>query len=405
MAGYFIGGICMAGKKTPNGFGSIRKKQVNGKTYYEGRYTDPILHKQKSVSAPTQKECREKMLEILSKINTGLYVTPQKIKIKDWATQWLDGKTNIKEGTRLVYQADLDNHILPALGEVYIKDLRPMHCQDFANSLGKKKNPKTKKPISAKTIHNVIGTLHSMLDAAQRLEIIAVNPSNNLELPVVQKKPIKIIIDDAQEDLVNQIENNPYKNIILVGLHTGARISEVLGLTWSSIDFDSCTVTIDKQLQRKRGTDMKRELVPTKTGNHRTIVVPQFIIDVFKDERYRQIKARLKAGKEWDNSLDLVFTREDGSPMPHTTIANSFKKAVTQIGYGDHSFHALRHTYATEEIASGTDPKTVSDNLGHTTTQITMNVYAAAVTAPKVAAANRRQSEYEERTQQKAKSN
>ena len=395
----------MAGRRTPNGFGNIRKKIVNGKTYYEGRYTDPILHKQKSVSAPTQKECREKMLEILSKINTGVYVTPHKIRIKDWAQQWLDNKTNIKDGTRVAYQADIDNHILPALGEVYIKDLRPMHCQDFVLSLAKKKHPKTKKPLSSKTVRNVVGTLHSMLDAAQRLELIAVNPANNLELPVVEKKAVKVIIDGAQQNLVKQIENNPYRNIILIGLHTGARISEVLGLTWPSIDFDSNTITIDKQLQRKRGQDIKRELVSTKTGNHRTIVVPQFIIDVLKDERHRQIKARLKAGKQWNNSLDLVFTREDGSPMPHTTIANSFKKAVTEIGCADYSFHALRHTYATEEIASGTDPKTVSDNLGHSTTQITMNVYAAAITAPKVAAAKRRQAEYEAHTSAKTDSN
>lgn len=48
-------------RKAPNGFGSIRKVTKNGKTYYEGRYTDPILHKQKSVSAKTEAECRDKL--------------------------------------------------------------------------------------------------------------------------------------------------------------------------------------------------------------------------------------------------------------------------------------------------------------------------------------------------------
>ena len=70
---------------------------------------------------------------------------------------------------------------------------------------------------------------------------------------------------------------------------------------------------------------------------------------------------QLKAGSEWNNELGLVFTREDGTPLPHTTISNDFKKIAKAIVQPEHSFHALRHTYATDEIASGTDPKTVAD--------------------------------------------
>ena len=56
-------------RKNSNGLGSVRKKIVKGKTYYEGRYTDPVSHTQKSVSATTEAECTRKLREVLAKIS------------------------------------------------------------------------------------------------------------------------------------------------------------------------------------------------------------------------------------------------------------------------------------------------------------------------------------------------
>ena len=133
--------------KAPNGFGNIRKKVVNGKTYYEGRYTDPIMHKQKSVSAPTQKECREKLMKVLSQIEQGAYVTPNKITVKKWANEWIEKKADIKEGTRIDYIAHINNHIVPEIGSIALKDLRPIHCQEFVRVLQKKKSPRKRRSL------------------------------------------------------------------------------------------------------------------------------------------------------------------------------------------------------------------------------------------------------------------
>lgn len=382
--------------KAANGFGTIRKKVVNGKTYFEGRYTDPILHKQKSVSAPTQKECREKLMKVLAQIENGAYVTPNKVKVGDWAKEWIKNKADIKEGTRIDYEAHINNHIIPELGSIALKDLRPIHCQEFIRVLQKKKSPRNT-PLSAKTIKNIAGVLHAMLDAAQRMELIISNPADNVELPKMESKPIKVVMDSTQDAFLSAIKDSPYERIYLVGLHTGARISEILGITWNKVNLSTGEIKIDAQLQRPRTADMPRVLVPTKTNNRRSVIVPPFMVDVFKAEKRQQSENKLKAGKMWDNSMNLVFTREDGSPMPHTTIENDFKRIARKIGRPDLSFHALRHTYATEEIASGTDPKTVADSLGHSTVAMTMNVYAAAVTETKIRAANRRQKQHEER--------
>ena len=382
----------MARGRSPNGFGNIRKKEVGGKIYYEGRYTDPILHKQKSVCATTERECRQKLKEVFVKITTGVYVTPNKKRVMDWASEWLDSKQNLKPGTRANYQQHIDDFIVPILGKIYLTDLRPVHCHEFVQQI--KKADANGKIRSAKTITNIIATLSSMLDSAVRLELISTNPASRLEKPKVEKKPIKVIEKSQQAEFLSAIKGNAYENIYLLGMHTGARISEVLGLRWSRINLDSGEIIIDAQLQRQRKGVMERTLAPTKTNNIRTVIVPGFIVSMLKTVKRTQAENRLKAGEIWNDPFGLVFTRADGSPIPHTTISNDFKRIATAIGKPELSFHALRHTYATDEIASGTDPKTVADTLGHSTVAMTMDVYAAASTDAKRAAAKRRETEY-----------
>ncbi len=383
--------------KAPSGFGSIRKKVVNGKTYYEGRYTDPILHKQKSVSAPTQKECREKLMKVLSQIEQGAYVTPSKTKVKEWAAQWLDGKINIREGSRIFYQTIINNHIIPYLGDISLRDLRPIHCQEFVRHVSKKKSPTSKRPISPKYIKNIVNVLHQMLDDARRLEVINSNPAESLVLPKVEKREIQVIVEDDQAAFVKAISGHRMEAIFTLALHTGARISEILGLTWSNINFSTGEILINAQLQRKRTADMPRTLVNTKTGNHRSVIVPRFVLDTLTAEKKRQAECRMYAGPIWSNDLGLVFTREDGSPIPHTTVANAFKKIASHIGRPDISLHALRHTYATEEIAFGTDPKTVASSMGHTRVNMTLDVYATTIESTKKSAAERRQQRFEDK--------
>ena len=121
------------------------------------------------------------------------------------------------------------------------------------------------------------------------------------------------------------------------------------------------------------------------------------MLELLKAQKVQQNEWRLKAGQYWQNHDGLVFTREDGSPIPHNSVSNSFKRIVTRIGRPDLSFHSLRHTFATDELASGTDVKTVSETLGHATATMTLDVYAAATTEMKQAAAQRRQEAYEQK--------
>ena len=109
-------------RKNSNGLGSVRKKIVKGKTYYEGRYTDPVTHTQKSVSATTEAECTRKLREVLAKITTGVYVEPRKTTLGQWVDEWLEKKRNIEPGTYTNYESICRLYIKPRLGKARLQE-------------------------------------------------------------------------------------------------------------------------------------------------------------------------------------------------------------------------------------------------------------------------------------------
>ena len=369
--------------KNSNGLGSKpRKKIVNGHVYWVARYTDPITKKQKDLSAKTEAEARQKLLEALARITTGAYVAPHKLTVGEWLGEWLERKKNLEPGTHAKYESAIRLYIRPSLGRAHLQDVRRIHCQDFVNGLTGK---------SPKYVHNIAGVLSDALQDAVRLELISRNPAQDLELPRLVKKDPLALSSEEQAALESAVRESPYCNVYLVALHTGARISEVLGLQWRNIDLKTGEMHITGQLERKQG-DIERALKDT-TKNHKSRgnILPAYVVEFFRDERRRQNALRLRAGDAWQNDEGLVFTREDGTPLPHRTVEHAFDRIKQRLGHPEWSLHTLRKTYITNQVHAGEDIKTVAAAVGHSASDITLTVYTAERREDMRAAADRRQ--------------
>lgn len=378
-------------RKNSNGHGTIRKKRVKGKVYFEARYTDPVTHQQRSICSTTEAECSRRLLEIISKITTGNFVTPTKKTVGEWMTEWLSKKKDLEAGTYVSYESVNRLYITPQLGRAKLQDLRRSHCQEFIDGLSDK---------SAKYVHNIAGVLSEALQEACKRELINKNPAADLDLPKVIKKEPIAMESELQRRFVEEVNASRYRNIFLIALHTGARISEVLGLQWKNINMDTGEIWIAGQLERKRTKDSVREVKErTKTKKKRNMFVPAYVVAYLKDERKRQTEMRLKAGRSWQNDSDLVFTRDDGSPMPHRTIENAFVRIRNSLGHPEITLHTLRKTFVTNEERVGTDIKTISSMVGHSASGITLDVYTASTNEMKREAAQRKQRSYEASTQ------
>jgi integrase len=152
------------------------------------------------------------------------------------------------------------------------------------------------------------------------------------------------------------------------------REGEVLGLMWDCVDLNKGTITVNKQLQKVRGSNGEYTLAPTKNSKGRTISLAPSVTNILHKIKREQLEKRLRYGECWADS-GFVFTDEMGEHLKHQTVYLDFKKVVESIGSPGTRFHDLRHSYAVAAIKSGDDIKTVQENLGHATAAFTLDVY------------------------------
>ena len=361
-------------KRAAQGAGTIRKKTVirKGKeyTYWEARITtgrDPGTGRQvqRSFTGKTQKEVREKMQAAAVAVNTGSYVTPQKMTVGQWMDTWAaDYLGAAKPATVTIYKNNIKNHIKPALGAVGLSDLHPHMVQTFINGL----------ELSPASVRLAYKVLHMALEKAVKLEYIPKNPAAGSELPKLEQKEIHPLDDQQVAALLNTARGGDMEHLITVALFTGCRLSELLGLTWGAVNFKQGTITINKQLARPEHRGATPFISP-KNGKPRTISPATSVMATLKRQQRRQIEQQLKAGPLWDNMYHVVFSTEIGEPLDQWKAEKEFSAVLEAAGLTGIRFHDLRHSYAVNAIRAGDDIKTIQGNLGHASAAFTLDRY------------------------------
>lgn len=373
-----------------NGSGLQPRQRADGR--WEARFetgVDPATGKTKykCIYGKTSDECAKKLRTATAAIDAGTYLEPRRMLLSEWLDIWLSEYCGaIKPGTLKCYRDAVRNHIVPELGRVRLCELQPHDVQRFINSI-----QQIEKPLSAKTVKNIHGVLCKALSEACRVKYIASNPANGCVLPKVVREEIRPFEAGEIRAFMEAIRGNPSEDIFFVALNTGMRLSEILGLRWSRVDFRKRTIKVDAQLLVKRGRDTVRELGTPKNGKARSFIAAPAVMERLREVNLRQKEQRLRAGPAWSNPLDLVFTNEVGQEIPHATIEHRFARVLESAGIQSHRFHDLRHTFTVESIRAGVDVKTLSSMLGHSSVSFTLDVYAHATSDMQADAADKLQ--------------
>ena len=189
-------------KKRANGEGSIRRKP-NGR--WEGRYTvgvDPATGKaiQRSVSGKTQAECKEKLKRAILD-NRGLAINHTgEYTVAEWCRLWFEtySKPNIRASTAYNYNNVIENHIIPAIGAVKLRQLTSLHIQRMYNDTKthgrvKRFEKTTDLSLSNSYVRGLHMMLHNCLQQAVKERLIPYNPCDNCRIPKKEKAEMKII--------------------------------------------------------------------------------------------------------------------------------------------------------------------------------------------------------------------
>lgn len=380
--------------RAANGDGSIRKKTVNrtGKSYqyWEARYTvgtDPVTGKQvqRTITGKTQKETAQRLRQAISELEQGSYVAPCKMTLAEWLTTWQNEYLgSIKESSRYNYKRDIELYIIPALGSVKLDALNTTQVQRLYNSL-----TAPPRSLSAKTVKDIHGVLHSAMQQAVDSRLIKFNPTDASKLPRIVKKELRVLNEDEISAFLKEISGHTHEHLYRFALFSGMREAEMLGLTWDCIDWDRSTVTVKQQLRRHQEKGKGYYVSSTKNGKIRKIQLAPSAMQVLRMQRQKLEDMKLAAGELWVempmvdtpeigkvHPYDLVFRNNVGELLSYRTVYDCFKRVVSKLGIPELRLHDLRHAYTVNALNCGIDLKTISEHLGHTTPELTLNIYA-----------------------------
>ena len=285
--------------------------------------------------------------------------------IKYLGEQWLaDKKMTVKPSTYANYSRLLNDHIIPALGNLKYESLDKSDINKYISKLAESGRKDGKGGLSVSMTRDIIKALRAIAKFAQ-LEYGLKNICDGITVPKIKKAESKTLTDNERKRLEKYlIDNICLCNVsILLCLYTGLRIGELCGLQWKDIDFRRGCLTVCKTVQRISLGNGKTVIsidTPKTDSSARVVYIPLFIIEMLK--KFRQ-------------KPDIFVLSNRIKPTEPRTLQHKFKRILNNCKIGDISFHALRHTYATMCVEKQFDIKTLSELLGHSDVKITLNTY------------------------------
>jgi len=315
--------------------GKTIKKRVDGR--YWTRYYDNT-GKQRSVYGKTQNECINRLKEALRQNNNGNMNIAPSILLGDWLQKWLElykvGK--VKPSTLEQMKRHLRTVSDDKIAKLPLKKLTSIDLQEFLNA--------EDKPRKREKLYEY---LKDAMTKAVKNKLIADNLFDGIDKPKHNKKPSRALTHDEEQLFTAECRKSNQGDLFLLCLYQGLRLGEALALTYDDVDFANKTLTVSKSID-----SLGNVTTPKTATSNRTM--PLF-----------------------DRSAELL--KPDGSgnifKYPRKVYQNSMLRICKRLNIQGISVHSLRHTFATRCSEAGVAVKVVQKWLGHSTLDMTLNVY------------------------------
>lgn len=361
------------GKKRGNNEGSITKRK-------DGRWQGSVTigrnedgsQRREYVYGKTRTEVAEKINNLINSVNNGTFIDKKKNPtVAEWMTFWLNSykKNSVKRKTYDQYEGVIRVHLIPEFGEFRLVELKESQLQAFYNRL-------FVNGLSARTIHIINMVLSAALKKAVKSRLILFNVCDAVELPKQVQKERRVLTPEEQECLLKELKKDEQGFMYVFALFTGLRRGEVLALKWSDVDLDNGIISVTKTLSRVKtyvDSGDKTKLIvsePKTETSKRLVPIVKSLIPMLKKQRKLTRK---------NNDFDLVFPSEAGGYIDPGNYNRKFYKMVKRAGLPKANPHSLRHSFATRALEAGVDLKTTQELLGHSSIDITANLYTHAL--------------------------
>ena len=294
----------------------------------------------------------ERLIKIIGK---------RKITFGQVASDWLYYKRNsIKLSTYSKYSYTINKYLLPKFKKKTLSKLKNYNFNEYVSEL--------KEELSPKTIRDIICILKAILYYAEE-EHEAIFKKKKMVAPKIRAKNITILSRKEKRKLEKEClkENSLTALGIILALNTGLRVGEICALKWRNIDLEKRTLHVKYTLQRIYDVEQKKTKIildtPKTDTSARSIPISNKLYDLLQP-----IKSK------YDESAFFLTGSPDIYIEPRR-LQYIFKDTLSKNKMRKYKFHILRHTFATDCIEVGMDVKSLSEILGHSSVDITLNRY------------------------------
>ena len=340
-----------------------RYETKSGATLYRVRYRTPDRRQTDRRGFRTKREAQAWADQLEVDKRKGVYVAPAagRVKLGEYAQEWLDSKHKLKPSTRARYQVVLDTalakHADTALGDISRQFVREW-VADLSQDLA---------PAS---VHKTVGVLRQALAMAVTDNRLAMNPVDGVELPPVTVVEQRFLTLEQLHSLADAAGAN--RPLVYVLGTCGLRFGEVSELRWRDLDLQNLRVRVSRSVTLVDGVFV---VGSPKNGKARTVSLPAFVADllalgdldalVFPDSAGRYMRGSNVRRRWWSQAVTAaqLFPRTVTDAAGEVTVVYDFK------------LHELRHTAASLAIQAGANIKVLQNMLGHESAGLTLDRY------------------------------
>ena len=306
----------------------------------------------------TKTDARKALREIEDSVEKGAYIAPSRIPgFSEVANTWLKvKKPDVRHYTHKQYAGHIENHLKPYYGSTQVSRINYDSAERFIQN-------RREEGVSTPTLKKVLVSFGAIMDYACQKRWIGHNPLKDIKKPRGQgkeKEEITILTPTQVRALFDAAPDIKHKTLFMVAVLTGMRQGEILGLKRDDIDWIAGQIHVRRTFNHGHFYEPK-----SKSSRRKIDLAPQLITQL----------------KEWQlacppNKLNLVFPNRNGTTIDDSHLRNRiFEPALKKAKIPKIRFHDLRHTYASLLIDQGEKPKYIQNQMGHSSINVTFDIY------------------------------
>jgi integrase len=349
-------------------------------------WRDPITKKRaiEAVEEDTREAAKRRLAEILK---TGEHVG-SRTTFKEHGDWWIENcaRGSVKESTYQEYRAALENHVYPLFGSKPFTKVNRGMIRELITAM-------KKAGLSQSTVRNIMAPVRGMYNQAMDDGAAHQNPASRIgkmnkrskdeprkKINPLTREEVRVLL--AAAGLKKYIHWYP---LLLCAVRTGGRQGELFSLKGSDIDFNGGFIHVQRNLSRG-------EISTTKNGKDRRVDMSGQLAEVLSDllsnrraeamrkEMEKPAEERRDAATVVNEVMDgWLFTSPRGMRLESNNTRNVFYRLLTAAKLRRVRFHDLRHTFASLLLQNGESPVYVKDQMGHSSIQVTVDIYGHLV--------------------------